>query len=185
MRRARAREVRRFPCQQRNVLRAMIGNVKTHEAARAQADTAVVNGLWSYLWHSRWAVAVTSPLLYLCTVPFFLLDVFASLYQAVCFPVYGIPKVRRGDHIVFDRVKLRYLNLLERLNCMYCSYANGVASYAAEIAARTEQHWCPIQHDKHPKAPHSRYGRFLSYGDREGYRERGEEVRRDFRDLER
>ena len=163
----------------------MIGNVKTHEAARAQADTAVVNGLWSYLWHSRWAVAVTSPLLYLCTVPFFLLDVFASLYQAVCFPVYGIPKVRRGDHIVFDRVKLRYLNLLERLNCMYCSYANGVASYAAEIAARTEQHWCPIQHDKHPKAPHSRYGRFLSYGDREGYRERGEEVRRDFRDLER
>jgi hypothetical protein len=162
----------------------MIGNVKTQAVERVHAGDGVVNGLWSYLWRSRWAVVVTSPLLYACTIPFFALDVFASIYQAICFPIYGIPRVRRSEYIVYDRAKLRYLNLLERLNCRYCSYANGVAAYAGEIAARTEQHWCPIQHDKHPQAPHSRYARFLNYGDRDAYRQRVEEVRRDFRDLE-
>lgn len=158
--------------------------MKTREVA-APAEDTVVYGLGSYLWHSRWAVAITSPFLYAVLIPFLLLDLFASLYQAVCFPVYGIPKVRRRDHIVFDRVKLRYLNLLERMNCFYCSYANGVAGYVREIAARTEQHWCPIQHEKHPRAPHSRYDRFLNYGDRDAYRDRLDEVSRDFRDLER
>ena len=117
------------------------------------------NLLW-YVSHARWAVALSSPLLYLCILPFVLLDAFASLYQSVCFPIYGIPKVVRKDYIVFDRAKLRYLNALERLNCLYCSYANGVAPYVAEIAARTEQHWCPIQHERVPKVPHSRYPRF-------------------------
>lgn len=159
--------------------------MKAREVVPAQSEDGVVYGLWPYLYHSRWAVMLSCPFLYACAVPFALLDLFASVYQAVCFPIYGIPRVRRGDHIVFDRVKLRYLNALERLNCFYCSYANGVAAYAGEIAARTEQHWCPIQHDRHPKAPHSRYGRFLNYGDRDAYRDRVKEVRRDFRDLER
>lgn len=157
--------------------------MRTREAAPGERDDSVVYGLAAYLWHSRWAVALTSPLLYACLIPFALLDVFASLYQAVCFPVYGVPKVARRDHFEFDRVKLPYLNLLERVNCFYCSYANGVAGYAREIAARTEQHWCPIQHDKHPKSPHSRYGLFLNYGDRSAYRDQIEDVRRNFRDL--
>ncbi len=145
-------------------------------------DARPSNLLW-YVLRARWAVVLSSPLLYLCVMPFLFLDLFASLYQAVCFPIYGIPKVLRRDYIVFDRVKLRYLNALERVNCLYCSYANGVAPYVAEIAARTEQHWCPIQHERHPKVPHSRYPYFLNYGDGSGYAERSEEVRRDFRDL--
>lgn len=144
----------------------------------------MVNSLGAYIWHSRWAVALTAPVLYACAVPFFLLDVFSSFYQAVCFPVYGIPKVRRQGHFVYDRARLPYLNLLERLNCYYCSYANGVVAYVAEITARTEQHWCPIQHAHQPRSPHSRYGRFLGFGDVTAYREHVEEVRRDFRDLE-
>ena len=158
--------------------------MKARVSAPEQVDESAVYGLFSYLWHSRWAVVVTSPLLYVCAIPFVLLDAFVSLYQAVCFPVYGIPKVRRRDHIAYDRAKLRYLNLLERVNCLFCSYANGVAGYVREIAARTEQHWCPIQHHRHPKAPHSRYGLFLNYGDRSAYRDRVEDVRRDFRDLQ-
>ncbi len=159
--------------------------MKARVAVPAQVDDRVVYGLFFYLWHSRWAVMLTSPLLYACAIPFVLLDAFASLYQAVCFPVYGIPKVLRRDHFAYDRVKLRYLNLLERVNCFFCSYANGVAGYVREIAARTEQHWCPIRHDRQPKVTHSRYGLFLNYGDRSAYRDRIEQVRRDFRDLER
>jgi hypothetical protein len=99
-----------------------------------------------YLLHSSFLAYVTAPMIYVGVIPFGLLDLFLAIYQGICFPVYGIPKVRRADYIVFDRGRLKYLNLLERLNCIYCSYANGLFPYATEVAARTEQHWCPIKH---------------------------------------
>jgi hypothetical protein len=52
-----------------------------------------------------------------------------------------------------------------------------------EIAGRTEQYLCPIKHALRLKAMHSRYPRFLDYGDAEEYRKRVEQVRRDFDDL--
>lgn len=140
-------------------------------------------GVWRYVFGARPAVVLSAPLIYLCLVPFMLLDLCLSLYQAVCFPLYGIPRVRRPDHFYYDRALLPYLNLLERVNCLYCSYANGVASYAVEIAARTEQHWCPIKHAQAPNCPHSRYHRFLPHADREAYREGLRRARQDFRDL--
>lgn len=112
-----------------------------------------------------------------------LTDIFVSLYQAVCFPVYGIPKARRKGYIAIDRNKLRYLNLLEGLNCMYCSYSNGMLAYVVEIAGRTEQHWCPIKHVRRIQYAHDRYSHFLPYGDASAYRERIDKVRDDFRDL--
>lgn len=103
-------------------------------------------GLWRYLRHSRWPVVLTASLIYAGLPVFALLNAFISLYQAVCFPIYGIPRVRRLAHLVFDRSGLPYLNLVEKFNCFYCSYGNGVVSYAREVAARTEQYWCPIKH---------------------------------------
>lgn len=144
-----------------------------------------VHRLTSYILGARWAVVFSAPLLYAVLIAFLLLDALASLYQAVCFPIYGIPKARRADYLNFDRARLAYLNGLERLNCYYCSYANGLLAYVAEIAARTEQHWCPIRHARQPKAPHSRYDRFLPYGDAHAYRERAGDVCRDFADLDR
>jgi hypothetical protein len=43
--------------------------------------------------------------------------------------------------MIFDRTHLAYLNLVEKINCAYCSYGNGLAAYLREIAARTEQYW--------------------------------------------
>lgn len=140
--------------------------------------------LGAYILRSRLLVALTAPLIYLCIIPFLLLDLFVTLYQVVCFPIYGIPLVRRANHIVFDRGRLAYLNLLERLNCIYCSYANGICSYVTEIAGRTEQHWCPIKHARRLQKPHSRYGHFFDYGDAQRYWRQVETVRRDFGDLE-
>ena len=111
------------------------------------------------------------------------MDFWATAYQFICFPAYGIPKVRRGDYIILDRHKLRYLNSIERLNCAYCGYVNGAIAYVQEIVGRTEQHWCPIKHAVRLKMMHSRYRFFLDYGDAEQYRKRIEEVRRDFEDL--
>ena len=103
-------------------------------------------------------------------IPLVLLDVFVTIYQTVCFPAYGIPKVRRRDYLIFDRHHLAYLNALEKFNCAYCSYANGLIAYVREIAGRTEQYWCPIKHARRAIGAHSAYATFEDYGDAEGYK---------------
>ena len=136
-----------------------------------------------YVLHSRILAILTAPFIYAVIIPFVLLDLFVTVYQAVCFPVYGIPKTRRRDYIAIDRNKLRYLNAVEGFNCMYCSYGNGVLAYAVEIAGRTEQHWCPIKHARRIQNAHDRYAHFLPYGDASAYRDGIDKVREDFKDL--
>ena len=126
--------------------------------------------LAKYVLGARPLVALTAPVIYALIVPLALLDLFVTLYQAVCFPVYGIAKVRRGDYLVFDRHHLAYLNALEKLNCAYCSYANGLIAYVREIASRTEEYWCPIKHARRTIGTHARYAGFEDYGDAEGFR---------------
>jgi hypothetical protein len=115
---------------------------------------------------------LTAPVIYGMIVPIVILDVCFSVYQAICFRVYGIARVRRSDYIVIDRHHLAYLNAIEKLNCEYCGYANGVFAYVREIAARTEQYWCPIRHARRIPAPHPHYRNFVDYGDAEGYHRR-------------
>ncbi|HWA51366.1 MAG TPA: hypothetical protein VG742_24060 [Dongiaceae bacterium] len=126
--------------------------------------------LASYVANARPLVVITAPAIYAVIIPLVLLDLFVSLYQAVCFPVYGIAKVRRGDYLVFDRHHLAYLNALEKLNCAYCSYANGLIAYVREIASRTEEYWCPIKHARRTIGAHARYAGFEDYGDAEAFR---------------
>lgn len=134
--------------------------------------------LLPYLLGARPLVVLTAPVIYAGIVPFLLLDLFVSLYQAVCFPIYGIAKIRRSDYLVFDRGHLAYLNALEKLNCAYCSYANGLIAYTREIAARTEQYWCPIKHARRVIGTHARYAGFEDYGDAEGYQGRLVDLRK-------
>jgi hypothetical protein len=123
-----------------------------------------------YLRESYLPSALSAPIVYSVALPFLLVDLWVSLYQLICFPIYGIPRVRRADYIVIDRYKLAYLNTIEKANCDYCSYANGMLAYVREVAARTEQYWCPIRHAQRIRAPHSRYRHFVDYGDAEGYK---------------
>lgn len=127
---------------------------------------------------------VTAPVIWSVVLPALLLDGFMSAYQFICFPVYKIPKVKRRQFIIIDRQALSYLNAIEKVNCVYCAYFNGLIAYIQEIAARTEQYWCPIKHARRMSYTHSRYKYFFDYGDGEGYREKLEEVRRNFADLQ-
>ena len=70
-------------------------------------------GLARFFREARLSVVLTAPFIYSLIVPFVLLDLFVTVFQAVCFPVYGIAKVKRADHIVFDRHLLAYLNPIE------------------------------------------------------------------------
>ena len=98
-----------------------------------------------------WLHLISIPFIWLPIIAVILLDILTSLYQFVCFPLYGIRRVKRSAYIqILDRNKLSYLNPLEKLGCMYCGYANGFLLYAKEIASRTEKYWCGIMHADKP-----------------------------------
>ena len=158
------------------------GRVRFTEAAMVR-HKQLVRRFTTFLRGSRFMVLFTAPVIWSCLIPILLLDLFVTIYQAICFPVYGIPKVKRSDYIRLDRRHLAYLNWVEKLNCEYCGYANGVIASASKIAARTEQYWCPIKHALRMKSRHSRYRFFFDYGDAERYREQIEHLRRSFEDI--
>jgi hypothetical protein len=134
---------------------------------------------WQWLRQVRPRAVLALPFIYGMFCSLLLLDITISLYQAISFPLYGIAKVRRRDYLVFDRSHLAYLNLFEKFNCFYCSYANGLFAYCSEITARTEQYFCPIKHALPVPGAHSRYPHFLDYGDATDYQARAERLRRD------
>jgi hypothetical protein len=115
---------------------------------------------------------LTAPVIYSLIVPIVLLDVAVMIYPAICFPVYGIAKVRRRDYLVFDRHHLAYLNAIEKFNCGCGSYANGMIAFVREVAARTEVYWCPIKHARRVLGPHPHYQGFADFGDAEAFRAR-------------
>lgn len=159
------------------------GKIRFSEEAQAR-HKLLVKRFTSYIRDSRFMIILTTPMIWACFIPIALLDLFMVVYQAICFPVYGIPKVKRRDYIRLDRRHLAYLNWAEKFNCEYCGYANGVLACATEIAARTEQYWCPIKHALRMKSMHSRYRHFFDYGDAEHYRQQIETVRRSFEDID-
>lgn len=120
---------------------------------------------------------LTAPIIYGMIVPMFLFDLCMMFYQTTCFPIYGISRVRRSDYIVFDRRHLAYLNFIEKFDCLYCSYGNGLMAYATEIFARTEQYFCPIKHAQKVLGKHARYKYFLDYGDATDLHKKFEEIR--------
>jgi hypothetical protein len=140
-------------------------------------------GVVRYIMDASLANILTFPVIWLCLIPALLLDAVVSLYHSVCFRVYGIPLVKRHDYIIIDRANLAYLNVIERLNCIFCGYFNGLIAYVQEIAARTEQYWCPIKHARQLKSLHDRYHTFIDFGDYETYKDQHDEIRRDFNDL--
>ncbi len=135
------------------------------DAETRAAHLAAREGAAEFLSHTRLLIVLTAPVIYSLILPLALLDMFVTVYQAVCFPVYRIEKVRRADHILFDRQLLGYLNLMQKLNCVYCSYCNGLISYVREIAGRTEAYWCPIKHSRRLADTHAHHADFVAYGD--------------------
>ena len=139
-------------------------------------------GAWRYLKDAKLSYILTAPIIYGMVIPIALLDVTLTLYQHICFRVYGIPRVKRSDYVVIDRHMLSYLNAIEKLNCLYCGYGNGVIAYGREIIARTEQFWCPIKHASKAAGEHGRTEKFVEYGDADGWRARLPALRTDWDD---
>ncbi len=131
----------------------------------SEKHAALRKSIYRFLREATFMSYVVAPVIYSMIIPAVILDVFVSVYQLVCFPVYGINRVKRVDYISLDRHKLKYLNWIERINCDFCGYFNGVIAYAREVASRTEQYFCPIQHALQTKGLHTRHAQFLPYGE--------------------
>lgn len=130
-----------------------------------EAQQKLKTNVLPWLLNSKTKNLLSVPFIYPLLIPFLFLDICVTLYQFVCFSLYGIKKVKRKEYILFDHHHLKYLNAIEKLNCLYCSYANGVIAYVREIASRTEQYWCPIKHGHKVRQPHDRYANFVDYGE--------------------
>jgi hypothetical protein len=72
---------------------------------------------------------------------------------------------------VIDRQHLDYLNAIEKFNCMYCGYGNGLTAYIREVFSRTEQFWCPVKHARRAVNAYQRTETFVNYGDVVKYKE--------------
>ncbi len=134
-------------------------------------------GVIAYLFTANWLSVLTAPVIYALFFPILLLDLSITVYQHICFRAYGLARVKRGDYFVYDRTHLAYLNLIEKINCAYCSYGNGVMAYGREVVARTEQYWCPIKHARKIMAAHPYYTGFVDFGNAQSYKDELENLR--------
>jgi len=163
----------------RHELKAQEANLHYHlEGTRVRFDAAVREthrklriGLLPWLRRASWRNVLSAPFIYSMILPIAFLDLCMTIYQHICFRLYQIPQVNRSRYMVIDRHYLAYLNVIEKLNCVYCAYGNGVISYSREIISRTEQYWCPIKHASQPPGVHRRYEKFLNYGQAENYKQ--------------
>lgn len=118
----------------------------------------------------RWfSHLITYPFLFAPLIPMTLTDLITEIYHRISFPLYGLPYIKRSEYIIFDRQRLSYLNWFQKIACVYCGYANGLAAYTGAIAGATEQYWCSIIHKTGNKQPHQK--NFLPYGDEKAYRD--------------
>jgi len=165
--------------QEASTLYKIHGKRVEFEAAVRHAHRQLKTGFFRWLVTYRPQNLITGPIIYSMIFPLLMLDVCVSFYQLTCFPIYGIAKVRRADYMVFDRQQLGFLNFIEKFHCTYCAYGNGLMAYATEIVGRTEEYFCPIKHARKVLGAHSRYARFLSYGDADNYADKLEAYRVD------
>ncbi len=159
-------ELQKVVAEQEGRLRYQIkGRRVVFEQTIKTAHRRVKLGVFRWFMTVRPQNFITMPIIYGMIVPLALFDLFITVYQTTCFPIYRIARVKRAHYIVIDHQHLAYLNIIEKIDCMYCSYAVGMLGYAREITARTEQYFCPIKHAQKVLSTHSRYERFLDYGD--------------------
>jgi hypothetical protein len=162
----------------RKALQVRVDNGRiTFERTLIEQHRRFKTGILRFLAESPVIFYLTAPVIYSLIIPFVLLDLFVTVYQAICFRAWNIAPVNRADYIALDRHHLAYLNIIQKLNCTYCAYANGVIAFVRDVAGRTEQFWCPVKHAIRVRGVHERYRDFLDFGDADGFVKKSEGYR--------
>ncbi|MEA1986524.1 MAG: hypothetical protein U9N76_03420 [Candidatus Marinimicrobia bacterium] len=104
---------------------------------------------------------------------FIFFDIGLELYHQIAFRLYEIPLVDRKKYIKIDRYKLDYLGVQDKINCVYCGYANGLLKYATKITGETEKYWCAIRHQQYEDFEEPEHEKeFIEYGDKVAFEEK-------------
>ncbi len=123
--------------------------------------------------HRMFRHILTAPFIFGAVIPIAIADLYFEIYHRICFPFYRIPYVKRKDYIKIDRHKLSYLKPGQKINCVYCGYANGVINYWRAIVGETENYFCAIKHQEdenfHPPEHHHH---FIEYSDKETFNQK-------------
>lgn len=159
-----------FKKQQEEFKYSLRGKKVEFENAVLEAHRNIKIAVMPWLFSAKVRSFISVPFIYGMIIPIVFMDLTITIYQHICFRLYDIARVKRSSYVVMDRHQLAYLNGIEKFNCLYCGYGNGVIAYAREVIARTEQYWCPIKHARRVAGTHNRYNKFSSYGDAENYR---------------
>jgi hypothetical protein len=70
------------------------GRVRFDRGIR-DAHRRMKQGIPAYIREGSLLSLVTAPVVYSLIVPLLVLDVWTTVYQCVCFPIYGVPRVHR------------------------------------------------------------------------------------------
>ena len=116
---------------------------------------------------------IVIPILSTLIIPIVIMDIWVEIYHRICFPLSKIPYVKRKNYIKIDRYKLKYLSFAQKIYCIYCGYANGLAGYWVKIGGETEKYWCGIKHkqDLGFKEP-EHHKNFVEFGDESEFNRR-------------
>lgn len=114
---------------------------------------------------------ISMPFIYWMIFPAIILDIFLYFYQWAALLFYWIPRAERKDYFIYDRRFLVYLNIIQKFNCLYCSYVNWLFAFAVEVGSRTEQYWCPIKHAVNSDSEHKYFKYYSDYWDPEWFNE--------------
>ena len=96
------------------------------EAEALRRHKRIRTGLLTFLRKSPFATIIVAPAVYGLILPIALLDLGVYIFQLVCFSAWGMARIDRSEFVIVDRHRLANLNGIEKLNCAYCGYANGV-----------------------------------------------------------
>ncbi len=129
----------------------------------------------------RFRQIISFPFIWAVLIPIVVTDIILEIYHQICFPLYGLKKVKRSEYIrIKDREKLSYLSLLEKIHCAYCGYVNGWLRYAGAIAQETEGYWCAIMHlEARGYKPAEYEKEFAEYGDEKTFRKHSKKEGKD------
>lgn len=95
------------------------------------------------LGHFRTALGA---LLMYSTVPLFLLlhtTVALFMYRKILRPLLKLPMLYSRDYVILDRYNLSSLHWFDRLNCLFCEYANGITQLVQDEIMVVVSH--PVQ----------------------------------------
>ena len=173
-----------FQKKQEEFLYKIKGKKVFFDKATKEYHQTLITKVRTYLYRAGILKILFAPLVWFCIFPALFLDIVMSFFQIICFPVYGIPIVKRSDYIVLARHSLKYLNIIEKVNCVYCGYCNGLMGFVREVGGRAEQHWCLIKHARKVGSTQSGYNKFFDDGDADSCKTNLERIKQDFKALD-